>query len=473
MLVTTVSQWKRHHQSSNYKQLKTTHKYWNQYPIAQLQQLIAIADALIEANGAFVAQRTLLWVARSLDATTTPVLALNNDGGAPRFAKWVTHCLGPAAVQFLFERGTDGHASSRGYFYAAPVNATMIQAMQASFRGLQNVLNGDSAAAKLRKTDMNAFLSLLPDRKYQRVLRAFVGDVMGSKTFVSDAYGWSAAGIDCASDRVSAAIAASAAFAERDALTVPTGVTTEGAAKQQRDAIQAIVDDALNDKHAGGRDSLEQVCDQLGLDLKQLMEDACAKLSSFSYENDEGTAGSVSARRDSIQQERRGKCTWPNLAREVQAKINECERTNLLPLQKLTTVLESTMRRFTAARSARSLVAQRHKALADISASKLTSKAEAFNIDAQASNAFVRVMEQQWAENQNESVYRLSDDHAKWEADKKRGYVSRRTVMLKRSVKNAPSSDMGVALGGIKAVTNTMLVLLPLNSDTGEPLLLL
>ena len=69
-----------------------------------------------------------------------------------------------------------------------------------------------------------------------------------------------------------------------------------------------------------------------------------------------------------------------------------------------------------------------------------------------------------------EALYRLWDDHAKWEADKKRGYTSLATVMLTAMVKNAPYSDMGSAIGGIKAVTNSMLLLLP--SGLGSALLL-
>lgn len=105
--------------------------------------------------------------------------------------------------------------------------------------------------------------------------------------------------------------------------------------------------------------------------------------------------------------------------------------------------------------------------MAAISNQKLTSKSEAFNIDAQPSNAFVRNMEQCWVELIAESVYRLWDDHAKWEPDKKRGYTQRRTVMLTEKVKNAPYSDMGMTLGGVKAVTNTMLLLLPPKSAAG------
>ena len=53
------------------------------------------------------------------------------------------------------------------------------------------------------------------------------------------------------------------------------------------------------------------------------------------------------------------------------------------------------------------------------------------------------------------------DDHSKIEADKKRGYTSRRVVTHRSQRKAAPYSDMGstVALGGAKAVVNSILVI--------------
>jgi hypothetical protein len=53
------------------------------------------------------------------------------------------------------------------------------------------------------------------------------------------------------------------------------------------------------------------------------------------------------------------------------------------------------------------------------------------------------------------------DDHSKIEADKKRGYTSRAVVTHRSKRKAAPYSDMGstVALGGAKAVINSILVI--------------
>lgn len=462
MLASTLANWQRFGSMAHFKTRKNPHHYWNAYKPVQLRQLIAIADVLIDANGNFVSQRTLLQAAREVDATTGPVLALHHDGGAPRFVRWVSHCLSPAAGHYLFERGTDGHANTRGFFFAAPINSDQLGNMLASVRALQSSLNGDSVAARLRTINLGAAMALLPDRRYQRVLRALVFDIMDSKSFLKGTYGWSEAGIDCACDKVSGAMAASLAFAERDSLSVPSNLTVEGADAQRKQAIQSVIDDALSDEHGGGRERLEDLCIRLGLSLGTLMEEAAAKVGGFSYEEDEGTALAAGQRRDSTDAIRDAKASWGSIAKGVLAEINRVERERLIPPnQQTNTVSEASMRRHTAACAVRSLNAARHNPLAAISTKKLTSASEAFNIDAQPSNAFVRLMEQSWAEVIEEAFYRLWDDHAKWENDKKRGYTARRTVMLSASVKNAPYSDMGMALGGIKAVTNTMLVILP------------
>ena len=66
-----------------------------------------------------------------------------------------------------------------------------------------------------------------------------------------------------------------------------------------------------------------------------------------------------------------------------------------------------------------------------------------------------------------EAVVRTSwDDHSKIEAGKKRGRLNgRRCVMHKRRVASAPYSDMGVKLGGVKLVINSMLFALPPGTD--------
>ena len=56
---------------------------------------------------------------------------------------------------------------------------------------------------------------------------------------------------------------------------------------------------------------------------------------------------------------------------------------------------------------------------------------------------------------------RYWDDHAKWSADNKRGYDKQRSVKLRRDNCQAPVSDMGNALAGGKAVTNSILVITP------------
>ena len=113
---------------------------------------------------------------------------------------------------------------------------------------------------------------------------------------------------------------------------------------------------------------------------------------------EEGTDGMVGAGRDDSRLLRTEKCTWANLAHEVEVRVQEKERALPFPPEKLTTVSASGMRLYVAARNARSIEAQRHTALADITTAKLSKASEGFNIDAQQSNAFVRLAEQRWGE---------------------------------------------------------------------------
>ena len=64
-----------------------------------------------------------------------------------------------------------------------------------------------------------------------------------------------------AKEKVTVALALSADFAKRDSLTVPTHVTTEGAARQRKESTQSIIDNALSDDHAGVamRDSMNML----------------------------------------------------------------------------------------------------------------------------------------------------------------------------------------------------------------------
>lgn len=464
MLTLTIGQWVSHRHTANYKQRKTTHKHWNQYNLVQLKQLRAICDRLLEAGGGFVLMRDLLRCAREVDDCEANVTYDHRDGGSAHFPKWVFHCLSPACVIFKFEKGAANHADCRNYAYAAPTTGEMTNTMLRSFRALQRQLNEVSVKATLQTVDVGSYLSLLTERSTKRVLRALVGDILDSKTFLKSNYGWDAHATESAQEKVTAALAMTAAFAERDELTVPTNRTEEEAskaAKARKKEIQDIIAGQLADQHAGGTESLLEKCSRLGLDLKELMETAAAKLGSFSYEDDEGGAAAVGRRRDSADAERGANCSWKNIGKEVQAAVQAKEKALPTPPQKLTTVDGETCRRYTAARISRSLVNKQHTALAEISHKKLTSKSEEFNIDAHAGNAFVRNMEQSWAEHAEEAVYRLWDDHAKWEPDKRRGYTSRRTLMLNSKVKTAPYSDMGSVMGGVKAVTNSMLLLLP------------
>ena len=63
----------------------------------------------------------------------------------------------------------------------------MIDAMQASLRKLQQQLNEKPMNEAPGHVDVNSYLSLLPDRTSQRVMRAMIHDIFDSKTFLKSA----------------------------------------------------------------------------------------------------------------------------------------------------------------------------------------------------------------------------------------------------------------------------------------------
>ena len=200
-------------------------------------------------------------------------------------------------------------------------------------------------------------------------------------------------------------------------------------------------------------------------DLQVLIESACEKLSKFKYDGGDVGAEMVNRQRDSVVPLR--SCSWASLAAEVEEVIRAKQRLDD-PSASLITVSEATIRHYCAARRARSLIARRHNPIADVGVHKLQGEADVFNIDAPFSHAMVREFEDIFFELLDlnvPAVLRCWDDHAKWKADKKQAFTRCSTVTLKQEVKKAPYSDMQVVLGGAVAVTNSIMLCLPVDTD--------
>eukprot|EP00854_Cymbomonas_tetramitiformis_P026566 gene26566-32615_t len=242
-------------------------------------------------------------------------------------------------------------------------------------------------------------------------------------------------------------------------------MTVDGQDRLRRRKEYKEVLDELLDSTFGGRIALKDTCLDLGLDLKELIERGTAELGSLHYAEEGVGANLVSKQRESSTVMR--DCTWGALATWVQEKIQHAELRRHGPGATLTTVCETTVRRYCVQKCARSLQAKRADPIADVSYQQLKAAAFEFNIDARFGHAQVRLFEEAFFDLQSQNIMAIErdwDDHSKWEPDKKRSYTRKRTILVRREFKTAPHSDMKLSMGGVKAVTNSMLLLMPTNT---------
>ena len=212
--------------------------------------------------------------------------------------------------------------------------------------------------------------------------------------------------------------------------------------------------------------------------MKQLIEESANELGEFDYEEVagaiasgtplEGGSAPVGQDRGSHGSEailRSENCTWENLAKLVNFKM---QRTN-----PELSISEKNVRLYSLPRNARTrtgkLNQQVHDA-AQVGSLKISPKDEEWNIDMHQGNASVSYFETEHAlllQAGHETGRIAHDDHSKIEADKKRGYNSRKVVTHRSKRKSAPYSDMDatVKTGGAKVVVNSILVIGPSGMD--------
>ena len=104
-------------------------------------------------------------------------------------------------------------------------------------------------------------------------------------------------------------------------LQVRSDETTAAAATSFKRRREAVLASELSNDHAGGRLSVLEACEGIGVDLGAVIEDVASRLGKHQYgsngdgSTDSGDGGGAGTRRDSEQIYR--KCTWEALADEV------------------------------------------------------------------------------------------------------------------------------------------------------------
>ena len=282
-ICTTLRQWIAHEKKAHYKQRHTTFRNWNMLSLGQLKELHACVRLLLDRGcGVLVPLQDLLRAAREANTNTISrnVRCDSKNGGCGDFRKWLTKQLCPAATCYVQLIGAEGHATKRVFFYGTPLNRQAIDLLRDSQRQHESALNAISDKASLRKTNVPAYLALIPEQATQRVIRGMLLEISGSTSFLKSAFGIGPVASKTAESRVAAAFAVTASVF---ALDVPNNLTTAGAARKQKSTIQDAIQDALANEHAGGTASLDEYASDLGVDLVDVIESSCAVLSTHNY----------------------------------------------------------------------------------------------------------------------------------------------------------------------------------------------
>lgn len=447
-------------------------KNWNHLPeLLQLKQLYAILIVLSDKESRFVTLNDLLIEARRVCAENRvsvlprPVRVDCHDGfSSSQFRPWVEKNIGgPVQVYVHNLQPWKVNSPTRVFFYSRPESAVGHDNLKTEMTKLVHTMAEHHVMNVLPSIDVRGHLNLLPDTASRRVFRSLIQRVAQSKTFSEVHLGLDGRAGNNAIECVDAALALSIQFETSDFkhLTVRSDMTTRAQDAAVNKARQTDILDELCDEHFGGRTSLKEHCTELGLCLKDLIERGTAELGSVSYV-DTHSAGesSVSRQRDSTTVMRN--CTWESLAKWVQDHIQATEADR--GLRTFTTVGRTTLMRYCIQRHARSLQAKRADPIAEVSHRALKSAECSFNVDAHYTHALVRSYEQGFmalSTAQIPTFLRSWDDHSKWEPDKKRGYTSSSTLLLKSQSKVAPYSDMKRSFGGVKGITNSVLLAVP------------
>ena len=174
--------------------------------------------------------------------------------------------------------------------------------------------------AAMETVDVKSYLALMPSLAQQRIVVSLLGAIAGSKSFLEAKFGLSPTRQSLSARKVNAALIAVSKF-EVMGLQVRSDETTAAAATSFMRRREAVLVSELSNDHAGGRQSVLEACEGIGVDLGEVIEDLASRLGKHHYGSngdgsaDSGDDGGAGTRRNSEKIYR--KCTWEALADEV------------------------------------------------------------------------------------------------------------------------------------------------------------
>lgn len=456
-------------------------KHWNRRSVDELRQLLAIASAIEAARGSFVAQADLLNLGRASAVGNSRALRADcRAGGSSDFGRWVLHNLHPSVDRYQLNTKLQ---TVGVFFYKFPSGPAEMQNIRASFDHCAGKTLAIAVRESLALLDVKSYLSLVPTQASQRIIVAMLGELSQSKSFLECTFGLSPARQKNANASVTAALIVSAKF-ETIGLQESSKMTVDAALTDFKRRKEAVVAETLTRDHAGGRASLLEACNSIGADLGAIIEDTATLLGKHHYSNGDASGdasgsasggvsgdssgdagGGAGSRRSSALIFR--KCTWDALAEGVEIDLREKEKQACnggvwnTRTGKPITVSATCIRMYCHARLSTSLSGRRHNPVANVGHRKLQAAAgDKAIIDAQSSNARVRNFEQailSRIRTHGDATIHYADDHSKWEADKKRSFTGKPTILHMNRRQAAPYSDMKNPIPGIKATTSSNL----------------
>ena len=473
----TIEEWRRHDPNAqrnlsqpsdrHWKQRRLTWGFWNYTrEVVQLEQALAVARVLQAEQSRLVPVGALLEVARRVSPLTRNVRdkcrsGRESGGTNDTFKPWLRQMLYPAVLFYDLDAAD---SQQRSYAFAHPHGVGAQTNLAECVKSVSTQRSSSDVRATLGRINIAGYLKALPLRSHKRVLRSLLADLCQSRTFLKTKFGINPMSSSFAQTKVHAAFAVLGDIETRTQ-TVSSNLTTAGSRRKERLDFDRELGRMLADDHGGGN-SLVEKTEKLGVDFHRLIEMCAEELGRHNYggENLTGEMATNAARDSTVGQR---DCSWKALANRVEEKIRAKQPPGETPI----TVGESTVRRHCVARCVRSLHGQaRHVGDAQVSTQRLKSSVSDSHPDAHISCAVVMLAEEalfelaKWLADHGVRplvLYRLWDDHAKWSANQKRGFDRHRTVQYRKAKSNAPTSDMGMKVGGGKATTNSILTIAP------------
>jgi len=313
----TIGEHEAHGSEAHFKQRKVQFRYWNNRSTDELRRILPIAERIAAGAGTFVAQAELLHLGRAAAAGHSSGLRADcRAGGSSDFGRWVLCALWPAVDRYQ----QDATRQTIGvHFYMFPQTPEHISNIRTSYeRTAQATVAIEGGKAAMETVDVKSYLALMPSLAQRRIVVSLLGAIAKSKSFLEVNFGLSPTRQSSAARKVNAALIAVSKF-EVMGLQVRSDETTAAAVTGFQRRREAVLASELSNDHAGGRLSVLEACEGIGVDLGAVIEDAASRLGKHHYgsngDDDADGGGGAGTRRDSEKIFR--KCTWGTLADEV------------------------------------------------------------------------------------------------------------------------------------------------------------